>query len=181
MLILLISRAAADPPSGGSLGSAPGIQVREWNLPRRDERPHDPAVGMDGSLWYTAQKGKHGWAARNRDRTDPRVPLPTRDSGPHGLAADRDGNIWYTANYAGRIGRLDVKTGVVTEFRLNDPRARDPHSLAFDPAGRLWFTVQGGNMIGKLDPASGKVEVREVPTGDAARAFVRARNHRYPS
>ena len=160
--------AGGAPPSGRSAGADLNVTIREWDLPTPDSRPHDPAVGADGSLWYTAQK------VNRLGRLDPvtgrirEYPLKTRGSGPHGLTADRDGNIWYTGNYAGVIGKLNVRTGDVTEFRLPDARARDPHTLVFDHAGTLWFTVQRGNMVGRLDPASGKVELRRVPTADAA-------------
>jgi virginiamycin B lyase len=39
----------------------------------------------------------------------------TPDSGPHGLAADKDGNIWFAASFQGYIGKLDPKTGTITE------------------------------------------------------------------
>ena len=39
----------------------------------------------------------------------------TPDSGPHGVAADKDGNIWFAASFQGYIGKLDPKTGTITE------------------------------------------------------------------
>ncbi len=161
--LVLPRGASPSSPAAGSLN----VSIREWALPTPGSLPHDPAVGPDGSLWYTAQK------ANRLGRLDPATgqitefKLPTADSGPHGLAADRDGNIWYTGNYAGLIGKLDVKTGQVTEYRMPDPQAKDPHTPVFDQQGMLWFTVQGGNMVGRLDPATGKTELREVPTADA--------------
>ena len=38
---------------------------------------------------------------------------------------DGEGNIWYTGNTGGLIGKLDPKTGTVTEFPLPDPKATD--------------------------------------------------------
>ena len=162
-LLALTGGASPSSPAAGSLH----VSIHEWDLPTPGSLPHDPAVGPDGFLWYTAQK------ANRLGRLDPATgeitefKLPTPDSGPHGLAADRDGNIWYTCNYAGLIGKLDVKTGQVTEYRMPDPQAKDPHTPVFDQKGMLWFTVQGGNMVGRLDPATGKIELRVVPTPDA--------------
>src|SRR5947209_8044862 len=31
------------------------VVIQEWSLPTPNERPHDPALGRDGALWYTAQ------------------------------------------------------------------------------------------------------------------------------
>jgi virginiamycin B lyase len=170
LALVAVAMSLVESARPGATSPAAGLDVsiQEWSLPEPDSRPHDPAVGPDGALWYTAQK------ANRLGRLDPATgtirefPLETADSGPHGLAADRAGNIWYTGNYAGLIGKLDPKTGAVAEFRMPDARARDPHTPVFDREGTLWFTVQGGNMVGRLDPSTGKIELRQVPTADAA-------------
>src|SRR5437870_3750541 len=89
-------------------GTSPSI--REWDLPTPNSRPHDPAVGPDGALYYTAQ------LANKIGRLDPATgsikewPLKTADSGPHGLTLDKEGNVWFTANFKGYIGKLNPKT-----------------------------------------------------------------------
>jgi virginiamycin B lyase len=157
-------RPPAWPPPVSELKAT----IREWPVPTKGAHPHDPAVGSDGSLWFTEQM------ANKLGRLDPKTgefkeyPLAAdKNSGPHGLVVDRDGNIWFTANFAGYIGRLDPRTGRVAEFKMINPKAHDPHSLAFDASGILWFTVQGGNMVGKLDPRSGRIVLKEVPTESA--------------
>src|SRR5262249_47942816 len=67
----------------------------------------------------------------------------------------------------GLIGKLDVKTGSVTEYKLPDPAAKDPHTLNFDQSGILWFTVQQGNFVGRLDPKSGEIKLVTPPTAKA--------------
>jgi virginiamycin B lyase len=143
------------------------VSIREWDAPTPKSFPHDPAVGLDGSLWYT------GILSNTLGRLDPRTgaireyPLRTPDSGPHGLTPDKEGNIWFTANYKGYIGRLDPVTGGVSEYPMPDPAARDPHSLVFDNKGMLWFTVQLGNFIGRLDPRNGIITLTPSPTPDS--------------
>ena len=88
-------------------------------------------------------------------------------TGPHGLKEDKDGNIWFTGNFASVIGKLDPKTGSVSEYPMPDPAAKDPHSLVFDRDGFLWFTGQQGNRVGRLDPRSGEVKLRTPPTAGA--------------
>ncbi|HEX9407929.1 MAG TPA: lyase, partial [Thermoanaerobaculia bacterium] len=128
--------------------SSMNVSIREWDLPTPNSRPHDPAVGADGALWYTAQQ------ANAIGRLDPatgeikQYPLKTPQSGPHGLVSDSAGNIWFTANYAAYIGKLDPKSGNVSEYKISDPRGRDPHTPAIAPDGRVWFTVQQGNVAG---------------------------------
>ena len=33
----------------------------------------------------------------------------------------KDGNIWYTGNTGSLIGKLDPKTGAVTEYKMPEP------------------------------------------------------------
>jgi len=144
------------------------VTIREWPVPTKGAHPHDPAVGPDGSLWFTEQM------VNKLGRLDPKTgefkeyPLVEgKNSGPHGLVADGEGNIWYTANFAGYIGKLDPRTGKITEYKMPSEKADDPHTAVFDEHGILWFTVQGGNMVGRLDPKTGKIELKEVPTESA--------------
>jgi virginiamycin B lyase len=147
--------------------TAERVSIKEWDAPTPKSFPHDPAVGPDGSLWYT------GMQSNALGRLDPQTgsikgyPLKTPDSGPHGLTADKEGNIWFTANYKGYIGKLNPLTGEVTEYPMPDPSARDPHSLVFDNKGTLWFTVQLGNFAGRLDPRTGTITVKPSPTPDS--------------
>jgi len=150
-----------------ALASSGKVNIREWNVPTPNSRPHDPALAPDGSLWFTEQM------ANKLGRLDPTTgqikefALKTPDSGPHGLVADRDGNIWFTANFKAYIGKLDPKTGEVSEHRIPDSRATDPHTPVFDQSGILWFTVQNANFVGRLDPRSGQIKLQQVPTPDA--------------
>ena len=142
-------------------------EIKEYDVPTPNARPHDPAVAPDGSLWVTEQ------AANKLGRLDPKTgafrefPLETPDSGPHGLVADKSGNIWFTANYKGYIGKLDPRTGKITEYKMPDEKAEDPHTPAFAPDGTLWFTAQDSNFVGRLDPRSGEIKLEQVPTAHA--------------
>ena len=140
------------------------VSIKEWVVPSKGSRPHDPLAAADGSIWWTGQ-----WA-NVLGRLDPETgvmkefPLETPRSGPHGLAADKDGNIWYTGNFVGEVGKLNPKTGEVTEYPMPDKAARDPHTPTFDQKGTLWFTLQGSNMVGRLIPSTGEVKLATAPT-----------------
>jgi virginiamycin B lyase len=140
------------------------VSIKEWDVPTPDSFPHDPAVGPDGSLWYT---GMFANVLGRLDRTTNTIKeykLKVPGSGPHGLAADKKGDIWFTANTKGYIGRLNPQTGEVKEYYMPDPAARDPHSLVFDREGVIWFTVQAGNFVGRLDPRTGAITLQPSPT-----------------
>jgi virginiamycin B lyase len=161
-------------PPVGMTNSAAGndvgelkVTIHEWDVPTKGAHPHDPAVGMDGALWFTEQmQNKIG-------RVDPATgafkeyPLNVENSGPHGLVADREGNIWFTGNFAGYIGKLDPRTGKITQYKMPDASVEDPHTAVFDDDGILWFTAQVGNAVGRIDPRTGKVELKKVAAKNA--------------
>ena len=152
---LLVESTGAEPMK---------VLIREWEVPTPNSRPHDPAVGTDGSLWYTGQQ------SNTLGKLDPKTgkikeySLKIPNSGPHGLVADKGGNIWFTANYGGYIGNLNPLTGEVIEYRMPNPAAHDPHSLVFDEKGILWFTVERGNFVGRLDPQTRAIRLKPSPT-----------------
>src|SRR3990172_2621842 len=146
------------------LSAAEQVVIKEWDVPTPNSHPHDPAVGPDGSLWYTGQFSNTLGRLDLKTGKFTEFPLKSGRSGPHGLVADRDGNIWYTGSFAGHIGKLNPLTGEVVEYPMPDSRARDPHTPIFDQKWTLWFTVQRGNFVGRLDPATGRVTLKELPT-----------------
>src|SRR5947208_16280941 len=96
------------------------VDIKEYDVPTPNSRPHDPAVAPDGSLWYTGQ------LANKLGRLDPKsgeikeYPLKTAASGPHGLAADKEGSISFTANFNAYIGKLAPRSGDATEYPMPD-------------------------------------------------------------
>lgn len=140
------------------------VQIKEWDAPTQNSRPHDPAVGPDRSLWYTGQQSNTIGRLNPKTGEIKEYKIKTSDSGPHGLTADKEGNIWFTANYKGYIGKLDPETGDLREYPMPDPAARDPHTPVFDPKGILWFTVERGNFVGRLDPKTGAIQLKSSPT-----------------
>ena len=161
-------------PKGAVIPGPVQASIKEWVLPTRGTRPHDPAVAPDGAIWYTGQ------ASDMLGRFDPATnrfkeyKLSTQKSvtqpygaGPHGLVADKQGSIWFTAQQGGYVGKLDPKTGGVTKYQMPDPSAKDPHTPIFDQQGTLWFTLQNSDMVGRIVPATGDVKVVRVPTPKA--------------
>src|SRR5207237_1065083 len=118
------------------------VQTRtivEYALPRSRAFPHDPAVGRDGTVWYTAQ------ANRYFGRLDPATgdvklfPVPRPHARPYGLVAGPDGAIWVALFGTNEIGRIHPADGALHEFPLPDPSAR-PRRLVVDARGIVWYT-----------------------------------------
>ena len=107
----------AKPPAVLIAGPAT-VSFKEWAVPTKGSRPHDPLATPDGALWYTGQFANKLGRVDTRTGEIREYPLTMPSSGPHGLVADKDGNIWFTANAKGYIGKLDPKTGHVTDYPL---------------------------------------------------------------
>jgi virginiamycin B lyase len=71
--------------------------------------------------------------------------LPRETIEPHDVIVDDRGTVWYSSFGEQNLGRLDAKTGKVTEFSIPEHKPGFPAGLLglrSDPAGNLWF----GNM-----------------------------------
>jgi virginiamycin B lyase len=167
VLVALATPSHRAPVPAGEVSELK-VNIREWVVPTKGAHPHDPAVGLDGTLWFTEQMTNKLGRLNPATGEFKEYPLVEgKNSGPHGLVSDKDGNIWYTANFGGYIGKLDPQTGKITEYKMPSEKADDPHTAVFDSHGILWFTVQGGNMVGRLDPKTGKIDLKDVPTESA--------------
>lgn len=158
----LTSKAQAARAGGSSRTSgADTVALTEWMVPWERTRPRDPAVGLDGRVWFVGQEGNYVAQLEPASGKFTRIEIDP-GTNPHTVNIDRDGNAWYTGNRNAMIGRIDAKTGTITRYAMPDSSARDPHTIAFDRAGDLWFTVQNGNMVGHLSKATGKVRLAKM-------------------
>jgi virginiamycin B lyase len=113
------------------------------------ERPRPAAVVIPGSTTVSIKE----WM------------VPSLGSRPHDPLAAADGSIWWTGQWANVLGRLDPKTGTMTEFPLKTPQS-GPHGLTSDAAGNIWYTGNSKAHVGRLDPKTGVVT--EYPMPDPA-------------
>jgi streptogramin lyase len=92
--------------------------------------------------------------------------LPRNSIEPHDVIIGKDGNAYYTNFGEQNLGRLDPKTGKVTEIALPELKKGWPQgSLGIRPDsdGNLWFGMMYQGAIGKLDVATLKVETFSLP------------------
>jgi virginiamycin B lyase len=159
--------AANFPPSGERKPVlVPGdtvVSFKEWVAPTLGQRPRDPFMHTDGTIWWA---GMYGSLVGRLDPATGEMKEYRLDptARPHSVTEGPDGDVWYSGNSNGTIGRIDRETGEITVYPLNNAAARDPHTMAFAGDGALWFTVQNSNMLGRLDPATGDVWLRDIPT-----------------
>jgi virginiamycin B lyase len=81
------------------------------------------------------------------------------------VAPGAGGVVWYTAQAAGRLGRLDPRTGKVHEVSLGEGSA--PHGVIVGPDGAPWITDGGLNAIVRVDPRTEEVKRYPLPADRA--------------
>jgi streptogramin lyase len=92
--------------------------------------------------------------------------LPRKVIEPHDVVMDADGMIWYSSFGEQAVGRLDTKTGKLTEFSIPIQKPGWPTGelgLEIDHDGNLWFgmTFQGG--IANFDRKTETFKVYNAP------------------
>jgi streptogramin lyase len=81
--------------------------------------------------------------------------LPRETIEPHDVIVDGSGAVWYSSFGEQNLGRLDPKTGKVTEFAIPEHKPGFPTGLLglrSDPQGNLWFGNMYQATIAKFDP-----------------------------
>src|ERR1700747_105397 len=82
-------------------------------------------------------------------------------AGPHDVYPAPDGTVWFTAQAAGKLGRLDPKTGKSDLLALGRDAA--PHGVIVGPEGAPWVTDGGQNAIVRVDPLTSAAKVFPLP------------------
>jgi virginiamycin B lyase len=71
-------------------------------------------------------------------------------AGAHDVYPSPDGAVWFTAQSAGKLGRLDPRTGKSDLIALGPGAA--PHGVIVGPDGAAWVTEGGQNAITRRSP-----------------------------
>jgi streptogramin lyase len=93
--------------------------------------------------------------------------LPRATIEPHDVILDRDGMVWYSNFGEQKFGKLDPKTGKVTEFAVPLLKRGWPTGmlgLRDDKDGNLWFGMMYQGGIAKFDRKTEKVETWSLPS-----------------
>ena len=147
----------------GKLDSKTG-QMVEYKTPSGRGGPHTLIITEDQkTIWFTMQSGDK---VASLDTATGAIREYPSSGGPYGLALDKAGNVWFCRMGDNRMGKLDPKTGKMSEVDTG-PRSR-PRRVAAAPDGMLWITLYGNGKLAKLDPAAMKVvKAYQLPAGDA--------------
>jgi virginiamycin B lyase len=146
----------------------PSGTVTEFTLPA-GKGPLAITTAPDGRVYFTERFADRigrlnplagSTAAIQASFTDTFPTAITAGSGPTNITAGPDGNLWFTEFNIDRVARLNLETGVVTEFTV--PGAGSgPAGITSGPDGALWFTEAGSGEIGRITTAG--VVTNEFP------------------
>jgi virginiamycin B lyase len=92
------------------------------------------------------------------------MPRPTIE--PHDVVVDADGMAWYSNFGEQTLGKLDPKTGKVTEYPVPEPKKGSPTgtlSVRADKDGNLWLGMMYQAGVAKFDRKTEKFQVWTVP------------------
>jgi virginiamycin B lyase len=96
--------------------------------------------------------------------------LPRPDAAPHDVAVDAQGIVWYSDFDSQFLGKLDTKTGKVTEYPVplarTGPYAQGGLQIAFDKQGRVYFGNMSQMQVVRFDPKTEKMECFKPPIAD---------------
>jgi streptogramin lyase len=136
----------------------PGDSPLHWKLL---PRPTGESARIVVTEYDLSRPDMPGWIMEHNG-TDWSEGTPSRWNGraAHDVAVDKDGSVWFAddATPERTLGKLDPRTGRITEFKLADEAnaAESSHALVFDKIGNLWFANGTEGSPTKFDPETGK-------------------------
>jgi streptogramin lyase len=92
--------------------------------------------------------------------------LPNPLIQPHDVMLDREGNVWYSDFGQMFLGKMDPKTGKVTQYPIPVVKPGWPEGtldLEFDKDGNPWIGVMYQNAIAKFDKKTEKFQIWQTP------------------
>jgi virginiamycin B lyase len=93
--------------------------------------------------------------------------LPREEIAPHDTIVDKDGTVWFSSFGEQNLGRLDPKSGKVTEFPYPMHRPDGPTGslgLRADASGNLWLGNMYQATIVKFDPKNEQFQFWTLPS-----------------
>lgn len=147
----------------GRIRPATGM-IAEFAVPSGGGGPHSLVLSEDGeTLWFTMQTGdKIG----SLDTATGRIAEHDTSGSPTGITLDLTGNVWWCRSADNKVGRMEPRSGKVTEIDLG--RGSRPRRITTAADGSLWVTLYGKGQLARIDPQAMKVvKTYPLPGGNA--------------
>ncbi len=97
--------------------------------------------------------------------------LPHTLLATHDVAGDSQGNIWYSSHRTPYMGKLDPKTGIVTEYQVPEPAPGSgllpgTHRITVDRNDVVWASENWAHNLVRFDPKSSTFTVTPLIAGN---------------
>ena len=125
--------------------------------------PHDGALGLDGTIYFTSNNPNRGVTIGKVDPVTGAVKYLKADATnglaatAHGLVRDRAGNLWFDVNPGRRaLGKLDVATEKFSIYQTPEGMAPlgGAVTIDIDGKGMVWASTPRGAV--RFDPSTEK-------------------------
>ena len=123
-------------------------------------------VNMSAGSWSYALKTLPRPTGKNTRAVITEYDLPRPTIQPHDVILDGAGTAWYSNFGEQAIGKMDPKTGKVTEFTIPMHKPGFPTGqlgLQSDRDGTLYFGMMYQAGVARFDPKTGKFSVLDIP------------------
>ena len=95
-----------------------------------------------------------------------RYPTPTPDSGPRRITLDGDETLWFGEWLGGKVGKLDIQAGKITEYPVSVPHAAFYEAGADPKNHNGWAFDWHNDRLVRVNPHTGEVTEYPMPTPD---------------
>jgi streptogramin lyase len=128
----------------------------DWSMgttSKLGQLPHDGALGLDGTIYFTSNNPNRGVTIGKVDPRTGAVKYLKADAAnglaatAHGLVRDRSGNLWFDVNPGRRaLGKLDTTTDKISIYQT--PEGMSPLggavTIDVDGKGMVWASTPRG-------------------------------------
>jgi streptogramin lyase len=140
-----------------------GTDWAQGTTSKLGQLPHDGALGLDGTIYFTSNNPNRGVTIGKVDPATGAVKYLKADAvnglaaTAHGLVRDRAGNLWFDVNPGRRaLGKLDTATEKIAIYQTPEGMAPlgGAVTLDIDGKGMVWASTPRGAV--RFDPVTEK-------------------------
>jgi virginiamycin B lyase len=133
-------------------------QITEYHDPGKGSK-HTIRIDRSGNVWSTGSP---------LSKFDPETKKFTRyeevkDS--YDVRQSENDDIWFTRLFGSKIGKIDSKTGTVTQWDSPTPGG-GPRRMEIAPDGMIWFDEFNAGKMGRFDPKTETFKEYTLPGPD---------------
>jgi virginiamycin B lyase len=129
--------------------------------------PYELRAGRDGSIWLSELQGNRVVRYRPKEKQFDSYTMPTPHAGPRRLDVDAQGIVWIPLYGAGKLARLDPRTGAIREIAL-PIRDAAPYVVRVDNArNRIWIGTGAADVVFEFDPVKQTFRTHALPSEGA--------------